>query len=227
MVTLLITSAVIVTILGIAVYFWQKPNASAQSPSLPLNPASRGLFTGQVTQQQIASEEDSDREKLKTAILERAATGDKAALQDAHSIQDPELYSSALQRLITAAGSDAQLLSLISYITRAKLPVTPQLAVRVFEVWKKSPDRSGTAKTLHIVALSNDASLYISAVDTAMQLWREGRLSDVSPIELSALMDGEYWLLSPQVRSSGAGFLLKRTLANARRELKAQAHVSQ
>jgi len=125
------------------------------------------------------------------------------------------------------ADSDALVLSLVSYLTRSELPVTPHLAERILEGWKKSPDRSSTAKTLHIVALSNDASLYNSAVEAALQFWREGRLGDVSPIELSALIDGEYWILSSQVRSSGAGFLLKRTLANARRELKAQTHVNQ
>ena len=129
--------------------------------------------------------------------------------------------------LLSANATDPKLLSLISYVTRANLPVSTQLAARVVESWKNSPDRNGTAKALHVAALSNDAALYNAAVEAAMQYWREGRLPDVSVQDLTALFDGEFWLLSTQVRGSGAGFLLKRTLADARRELSGQAQVNQ
>jgi hypothetical protein len=105
--------------------------------------------------------------------------------------------------------------------------VSANLARLVVKSWKLSPDRSSTAKTLHAVALANDAALYSDTVETAMQLWRDGHLPDVSREELRALFDGEFWLLSSEVRCSGPGFLLKRTLAGARRELDAKAHVKQ
>ena len=38
---------------------------------------------------------------------------------------------------------------------------------------------------------------------------------DVSAEELRALFDGEFWILSARTRSSGAGFVLKRTLESA------------
>jgi len=60
-----------------------------------------------------------------------------------------------------------------------------------------------------------------------MAFWREGKLSESNPEELRALLEGEFWLLSSNVRSSGAGFLLKRTLASARRDLETSAHVNQ
>jgi hypothetical protein len=74
---------------------------------------------------------------------------------------------------------------------------------------------------LHIAALSDNAETLKTAVDVALRSWREGNLLDVSAIELQALFNGEFWVLSSRTRSSGAGFLLKRTLVSARRELDA------
>jgi hypothetical protein len=51
-------------------------------------------------------------------------------------------------------------------------------------------------------------------------------LTGVSAAELRALFDGEFWVLSAQTRSSGTGFVLKRTLANARRELETAMRVN-
>src|SRR6185436_4016064 len=79
--------------------------------------------------------------------------------------------------------------------------------------------RDGTAKALHFAALSDDADLYGGTVELALELWRDGKLTNVSADELRALFDGEFWILSARTRSSGAGFVLKRSLANARREL--------
>ncbi|HJZ80521.1 MAG TPA: hypothetical protein VKD91_09250, partial [Pyrinomonadaceae bacterium] len=59
--------------------------------------------------------------------------------------------------------------------------------------------------------------------EQALQLWHEGKLSAVSALELKALFEGEFWILSSRSRSSGAGFVLKRTLDSARRELEAAA----
>jgi hypothetical protein len=72
---------------------------------------------------------------------------------------------------------------------------------------------------LHFAALSDDAETYRKAVELAFNLWRDGKLHDVSARELQALFNGEFWVLSSGVRSSGNGFVLKRTLSSARREL--------
>lgn len=77
---------------------------------------------------------------------------------------------------------------------------------------------------LHIAALSDDASVYQKAVQAALTGFRKGALPGVSGDELQAILEGEFWLLSSPTRSSGAGFLLKRELASARRELAAAHH---
>jgi hypothetical protein len=55
---------------------------------------------------------------------------------------------------------------------------------------------------------------------TAVQrAWLEERLAGSNADELRALFDAEYWLLSSEVRRSGAGFQLKQKLAQVRRSL--------
>jgi hypothetical protein len=91
----------------------------------------------------------------------------------------------------------------------------------VLASWKAAPDRGSTTRALHLAALTDDPDIYRGAVESALPLWRAGKLGDISAIELRALFDGEFWVLSSRSRSSGAGFVLKRTLDGARRELEA------
>src|SRR5438876_482917 len=178
MVTFLITSFIIVSVLVVAVYFWQKPRPEAESQWLPVHQEPRGLFSAEQPETLQSSPDNLDDQREKAEIIKRAKGGDKNALDEAHA-RDQTLYDEVLD-LLSANATDPKLLSLISYVTRANLPVSTQLAARVVESWKNSPDRNGTAKALHVAALSNDAASYNAAVDAAMQSWREGRLPDAS-----------------------------------------------
>jgi hypothetical protein len=228
MVTLLITSTLLLGILVVALYFWQKPKNKPESNVLPPR-AKRGLFTPEESSdlKTLASSTNSESRHETAALLERAASGDKNALRDAHVLGDRNVYDQVLDLLTDSADTEPKLLALVSFLTRADLPVNTRVARSILGSWQKSPDSSATAKMLHIVALANDASLYNHAVDATMRYWREGRLPDVSTLELRSLFEGEFWLLSSQVRRSGAGFGLKRTLACARRELEAQTSINQ
>ena len=115
----------------------------------------------------------------------------------------------------------------MSFVSRNELPVNEALARAVKGSWQRSPDRNGTAKALHFAALSDNARLYGEAIENALTLWREERLNDISPTELRTLFDGEFWVLSSRTRNSGAGFVVKQTLANARRELEAATRAGQ
>jgi hypothetical protein len=110
---------------------------------------------------------------------------------------------------------------LASYIVRHDLPVNKTLAEKFVELWRQAPDRESTAKMLHLAALSDNADTYRSAVASALDYRRNGKLTTITKEELKAIIEGEYWLLSSNTRSSGAGFVLKQTLTNARRELEA------
>jgi hypothetical protein len=222
MVTLFITALAIVFIVGIGLYLWQK-SAPAPSENVlppPLDP--RSLFSDP------AADRAADQERLLVAahdyaqqLIARAEKGERSALQAATETNNAELYDRVLTALVQHADSDAKLLALMSYVTTNELRVNGALAKAAITSWQKSPDRHATAKALHFAALSDDAELYREATEYALQLWREGKIEKVSAPELSALFDGEFWILSSRSRSSGAGFVLKRTLASARRELEA------
>lgn len=89
------------------------------------------------------------------------------------------------------------------------------------ESWKVAPDRHATAKMLHLSAMANDATVYLKAIEIVLQYWRERRLSDINASELAQLIESEFWIIPDHARNSGAGFPLKRKLANVRRDLAA------
>ena len=185
---------------------------------LPPPPESRGLFD---YDQPFNELENGDAEVRRKVLLDRAGQGDKSALDEAHRSGDGALYLEILDILVAEAESPAQLLSLASHVTRNELPVNRSLAAALIDSWRVAPDRNSTAKMLHVAALSNDAEIYDMAVKTVMEDWRSGHLSDISTTELQAILEGEFWTLTSPVRSSGAGFVLKRSLAEARRDLQA------
>lgn len=220
MVTFLITSLFIIGLLAVAVYFWQKPAATNQPEQLPPEPHRRSLFTGEPAETPARNNPGLLSETQRREILVRAQGAEKSALKDAQTSNDPELYQEAL-KLIVEQAEGPQLLSLVSYVCRNDLPVNSRLAEKFIESWKDSRNRNSTAQMLHVAALSNDAPTYGNAVQTALDSWLNGQLSLMSAEELRVMIDGEYWILSATTRSSGAGFILKQTLASARRELEA------
>jgi hypothetical protein len=167
MVTLLISSVLVLGLLAIAVYFWQKPAKTSQTIDLPLPPPQfSGLFT------------DFRLNELRTPT--------EAAL--------PENTT----------------------VTRE----TFEQAVDAIREWQQSPNRNTTTKLLHAAALSDDAKNFGRAIELVLMSWRDGTLTDLSASELQSLFNSEYWVLSSRTRTSGAGFVLKRTLANANSELR-------
>jgi len=227
MFTFLVTTVIIV-IIGIAVYFWQKPVPNDTENILPPQPNARGLFAEDPSASAV------DRERLAIAarqqaeqLIAKARAGDRTALGEAHQSGDAGLYDRVLTEFLQRFESDAQILSLTSYVVRHELPVNRDLAEAGIESWSSAPDRSGTARALHLAALTDDANTYQEMVERALELWRARKLADISPLELRTLFDGEFWVLSSRTRSSGAGFVLKRTLASARRELEAAGSARQ
>ena len=163
MVTFLLTSVLILGLIAIAIYFWQKPVNSSQPIELPL-PQSRGLFSDfRINQLRAPADEQPKEAKVNSKVFEEALE-----------------------------------------------------AIRTFQ---QAPDRSSTTKLLHIAALTDNAKTYDRAVDLVLMSWRDGSLAELPAVELQALINSEYWVLSSATRSSGAGFVLKRTLSTANREL--------
>ena len=222
MVSIFITAFVLVLAIlllsGIGLYFWQKTATDTSERILPPSPDFHGLFGPSKTEMKTQAE--IERAALQaSSLLDRAHAGDKSALIDAKQTGDADLYDRILNGLVERADSDAALLSLMSFVAQNDLRVSVPLARAAVRSWQELPTREGTAKALHCAALSDDANLYGETVELALELWRGGKLANVSRDELRALFDGEFWILSARTRSSGAGFVLKRTLDSARREL--------
>jgi len=220
MVTFLITAAAVLALIGIGAYFWQKPASREAANVLPPQPNARGLFE-ESANEMAAAEQLAAMSRRREELIKEAHNGDRAALDEAHLSGDTELYDRVLDELVQISDSDPKLLALMTYISQNDLPVRRSLAEAVLVSWKAAPDRGGTPRALHFAALSDDPDIYRGAVESALQLWREAKLGETSPIELRALFDGEFWVLSSRSRSSGAGFVLKRALDKARRELEA------
>jgi hypothetical protein len=222
MVILFITVLAIIFITGIGIYFLQKSKPEAPANVLPPPQDLHGLFAERAMSREAQNQlSAAAKEEEKSRLLEWAKQGERSALDEAHATGEGDLYNHVLSELVTRADTESKLLSLASHVARHELPVNAPLAKAMIASWKAAPDRNRTTKALHFAALSDDAGLYRESIEDALQLWREGKLADVMPAELRSLFDGEFWILSSRSRSSGAGFVLKQTLADARRELEA------
>ena len=172
MVTFLITSVLVLGLIAIAIYFWQKPAHKAEAAELP-PPSVASLFADQ-----------------------------------------------KLTQLSEAPALAAQLVAAQPEIQEHDEREAKRATAREFiETWKASPDRISTGKMLHLAADADDAEIYNDAVELALNAWLHGTLSGFLAADLYSLLNSEYWLLSSRTRSSGAGFILKRTLSRAKREL--------
>ena len=234
MVAFFVTSLILIAAILYALSRWQRNSVLKETEErawLPPEPGFRGLFGAGAGDRQLESAFESSEaaaEAAAAALVARAAQGDKETLADAAAFPDTRVYDEVLNALLEHADSDQKLLGLVSFIARAtpRPRVNRRLAERFLESWKASPDRSSTAKMLHVVALADDADAYGRAVETALDFLHRGRIPSLSVDELRQLAESEYWTLSQAMRSSGEGFLLKRQLARLRREVSALKRAS-
>ena len=164
MVTLLISSVLVLGLLAIAIYFWQKPAKTSQTTDQQQQ--LRGFFS------------DFRLNELRTPA--------ETPLAETTAKVDQQTFGHAIE------------------------------AIRAFQ---KFPNRNSTTELLHVAALSDNAKNYGRAIELVLMSWRDGSLTDLSAKDLQSLFNSEYWVLSSRTRISGAGFVLKRTLSNANREL--------
>lgn len=229
MVTLLITSFLLLAGISYVIYLWQRPSSNEEADYLlPSPPRAAGLFDDKGFDEPSVRElpgGEAFLDEQREALLARASSGDKEALVQAHAVPDGALYDEVLNRLVERAGSDKGLLALASYITRSDVPlrVNNLLAEKFIESWERAPDRNSTARMLHVAALSDDANIYQTAIETSYHFWRARKITGINADELRQLIESEFWILAPAVRNSGAGFVLKRKLAQLRRQLVAAA----
>jgi hypothetical protein len=159
--------------------------------------------------------------ELSASLLTRASQGDYTALSDARRANDAALYSSVLSALLNWANSaEDNLIALSAFVSSdSGLRGSRELAEAYSKLWERAPDRATTARLVHLAALSDDAEAFCHAVDAAARAVLEGRLTSLTGEDLRALAESEFWVLSTEARTSGAGFVLKQRLASLRSEL--------
>ncbi|HVG31074.1 MAG TPA: hypothetical protein VM864_15290 [Pyrinomonadaceae bacterium] len=159
------------------------------------------------------------------ALLERAGGGDVSALAEAQQLGGAEFYQAVLARsLRRSESSDEDLRSLAAHVASGEtLRGSVELSRAFGRLWEASPDAASTARALHLAALCDDAAEYERAMEVALRLRLEGRIPDVGEEELRALLDAEFWVMSPEARASGAAFVVKQQLAALRADLAARA----
>jgi hypothetical protein len=223
---ILVISVLLIFVASLALLRTKRPRSNEEADELPPGFVPRGLFAdAQGRAPADAAPEAKSSVELERALRARAERGDLTALDDARTAGNPAVYRATLDALTArAADSPEDLRALAAHIARGEdLRSSPALAERLLELWKESPTRSATAGLLRVAALSDDAETFGLAVSTVLRAWEEGRLEGARAEELRALFEAEYWLLSSEARRSGAGFLLKQKLADARRRLAARA----
>jgi hypothetical protein len=165
-----------------------------------------------------------ETEERAVSLRERAAHGERETLLEARAVGDASLYDELLNKLVVQADTEDALRALASFVAgRDELRANATLAEALLQLWMRAPDVASTGEMLHVAALSDDAGVYGRALEATLRMWDQGKLHKLSAMNLDALIESEYWLLAPEARSSGAGFVLKRTLADARRHLQTAA----
>ncbi|HEV3469900.1 MAG TPA: hypothetical protein VG148_11310 [Pyrinomonadaceae bacterium] len=193
-------------------------------------PRPRGLFDPEgagddrVTGRPRA-EHELAAETAKSALRARAASGDLGALAEAHAAGDAALYREVLDALVSKAAADpASLRRLAELVARSDgLRATSSLALALLGSWRQSPSRASIPELLRVAALSDDAATFETVVTAVAEAHDAGRLGDLGGEELRALLESEYWVLSSEAKRTGAGFVLKRKLAEVGRRLSTAA----
>jgi hypothetical protein len=219
---ILIFIALLVAGAAAAMYVWQRGAPDSSGDRALASPVRRGLFDHFANEPDQAEASAANEAFQKRALLKkRASEGDVESLRDAHQLADAGLYREVLDLLVEqAAARQETLRALVSQIaTSNNLRANIRMAELVIEAWKNEPTGRATAEALHIAALSDDATTYQAAVEAAIGYSRNARLPQLSADDLIALVESQYWVLSSDARSSGAGFALKQRLAGVRREL--------
>jgi hypothetical protein len=191
-----------------------------------------GLFAEQRAEEMkllAHAEEERRVQEERRRSLQRAAEGDKAALDESRAHGDAVFYREILQTIVAQAEGDGEALrSIAEYIVDSRaLRSSGEFAAMMIERWGKTPDQSSLVCMLHLAALSDDAEVFKRAVEVSSKLFREGLLPRVSAEDFLATVESAYWLIEAEVRSSGSGFLLKRLIADVRRELAAASRRSE
>jgi hypothetical protein len=224
---ILIIAVFLVFVASFAILRTKRSSSTEDARELPAGLSPRGLFDA--TAQDSETPKESPEQMRRGELRERAERGDLSSLSEASASGDAALYRFVLDGLVgRASGDAARVRELAAYVAGGRdLRASPELAEMLLGAWREGPTPSSTAELLRVSALSDDAGTFGRAVTEVLQLWEAGGLGALGAEDLRSLFEAEYWLLSSEAKRSGAGFVLKQKLAEARRRLSARARGGQ
>jgi hypothetical protein len=159
MVILLITSALIVGLVAIAIYLWQKPVNNSETIELQQPNPPRALFSDV---QPVPALTQPENNHLDKELISRAADGDLDALIEAKGLG---IYSDVLNEAFLHAWPDAKLLTLASHVSRNDLRQPRTRWGNDARIWELSQPEA--AEDAPLYCLANDAELYGKASNYA------------------------------------------------------------
>ena len=229
--TLLFISILLLAAATFALQLWNRRSPPKEPDFFPEPTSFDGLFAEQHAEEmKLLAQAEAERRvrEERRRLIGRAAEGDKTALDDAHTLGDAEFYREILRTLVAHADGDEEALRSIAahIVDSSALRSSGEFATMIIGRLSAAPDRGSLVRALHLAALSDDAAVFKRVVETASNLFGEGRLPQVSAEDFLATVEGAYWLIDAEVRSSGSGFLLKRLIADVRRGLAAASRRS-
>lgn len=219
---ILIISVFLLFAASFAILRTRRSSSRGDAPELPAGPSPRGLFDAATGGDETP--EESPEQTRRGELRARAERGDLSALSEARDSGDAALYRFVLDGLVgRATGDAARVRELAAHVASGRgLRASPELAEMLLGIWRGGPTPSSTAELLRVSALSDDAGTFGRAVAEVLEVWEGGGLDALDAEGLRSLFEAEYWLLSSEAKRSGAGFVLKQKLAEARRRLSAR-----
>ena len=229
--TILLISILLLAAATLALRLWNRRPPPKEPDFFPEPRGFDGLFAEQLAEgMKLLAQSDAELrvQEERRRLLDRAAEGDKTALDEARAHGDDSFYREILQTLVARAEGDGEALrSIAEYIVAGReLRSSVEFASKMIERWNESPDQLSFAGALHLAASSDDATVYRRAVEVALRLFGEGRLPRVTAEKFLATAESAYWLIEAEARNSGSSFLLKKVIADVRRELAAASRRS-
>jgi hypothetical protein len=218
---ILIISVFLLFVATFAILRTKRSSSRDDARELPPGVSPRGLFDAPARDAETPGE--SPEQTRRGELRERAERGDLSAMAEARASGDAALYRFVLDGLVgRASGDAARVRELAAHIAGGRdLHASPELAEMLLGEWRGEPTPASTAELLRVSALSDDAGTFGRAVTEVLQVWEAGGLGALGAEDLRSLFEAEYWLLSSEAKRSGAGFVLKQKLADARRRLAA------
>jgi hypothetical protein len=205
------------TAASIALYASRRKSLPSTQPPETFNPPTyRSLFAPDEEELRQSQQEEVAKKltELRQNLLRRAAEGDFNSLLEARLHGNTDLYDEVLQVLL-----DRDADRLADFVRRNSLTGNGELLEISAKKLKETPVPDNLLTFVYLAVVTGSADVFLNAIETTGDLWREKRLGKISGVQLAEILESHYWLLAGEARVSGTGYILKEKLANLRAEV--------